>query len=267
MKDTLVVPISDMHSGGTTALFPNRFLQFKHGNHTPVKQQKAMFKHWSFCAEKIAKERKGKKLIIVHDGDAIEGYHHNSHQVVTMLEEEQIEIHVELMDFFLKAVGGADELYYVTGTEVHTNDGESRIGEDLDAVPNGDLFAYDELRITVNGQRLWFVHHGPTAGKGANRGNALRNWLKNIFYECLHEGMPPPHVIVTGHTHNPDWNNYVGRVDGSYHLVRGLICPSWQQKTRFAYKAAPLLTNKIGLQYFTITKDGLISDPVEWIMK
>lgn len=152
-KDALVVPISDLHSGGTTALFPNRFVQFKHANRKPTAEQKAMFKHWSFCADKVAEARKDKKLIIVHDGDALEGYHHNSHQVITMLEEEQIDIHIELMDFFLQKVGGADELYYVTGTEVHTNDGESRIGKDLGAIPNGELFAHDELRIKSSGGR------------------------------------------------------------------------------------------------------------------
>jgi len=258
-----------MHSGGSTALFPKRFWQFKHVNHTPTAEQKAMFDHWSKCAAVIKKVRTGKKLIVVHDGDAIEGSHHGSMQVITALESEQIAIHCDLMDYFMRRVGfsGSDELYYVTGTEVHTNDGESLIGNDLGAVPAGeDLYAFDELKLTINGKRLWFVHHGPRRGKGANRGNSLRNWLRNLFYECVSEGEEPPHYVITGHVHDPDWNDYIGRLNGQYHKIHGLICPSWQMKTRYGYKVAPMQRNKIGLQYFVITRDGIISDPVEMVM-
>ena len=265
-KDTLIVPISDLHSGGTTALFPKRFWQFEHGNHTPTKEQKDMFTHWSKCADEISKVRKDKKLIVVHNGDAIDGVHHNSLEIVTRLKNEQIEIHVDLMDYFIQKVGGVDELYYTIGTEVHTNDSENLIGNDLGAVKNGDNSAFDELKLTINGRNIWFTHHGPSTGKGANRGNTLRNWLKNTFYDQIAEGEKLPDFVVSSHTHDPDWNDYIGRVDGRYHKVHGLITPSWQQKTRYALGRVPLKKNKIGLQYFIITKEGFISDPVERLM-
>jgi len=269
-KDTVVVPISDMHSGGSTALFPNYMMQFENANVSPKDEQKDMFAHWTACAEEIAKVRKGKRLLIVHDGDATEGWHHNTSQVVTMLENEQIRIHTELMDHFLQIVkfGSGDDLYYVKGTEVHTNGSENVIGEDLDATPCGEFYAWEELKLEENGIRLWFTHHGPIAGDGANFGNSFRNWLKNkIFYECVNNGVPIPHYIITGHTHKPCWTDYVGRHERKYHRLQGLICPSWQKRTRFGHRAAPLQLGDIGLQYFVISKDGLISDPVERLMR
>ena len=221
------------------------------------------------CAAEVKQARRRKKLIIVHDGDAIEGNHHNSPQIATVLEDEQIEIHVELMKAFKSEVGykdQQDETYYVTGTETHTGDADDLIARRMMAVPNGPVNAWDELRLNINGRRIWFVHHGPSAGRGANQGNALRNWLRDLFLECVQENQSPPDFVITGHTHKPYYTPYVGRLNGQYHLVHGMICPSWQSKTRYAYKAAPLETNKIGMQWFEVTKHGAILPPVERLM-
>src|SRR5688572_1329394 len=128
IADTLLVVLSDLHSGGSTALFPNRFWQFEHTNHTPTKQQQAMFEHFDKCAEHAKQQRKDKRLIVVHDGDAIEGVHHNSLQVLTYNTDEQMELHEDLMDHFLTRAEfdrkRGDKLYYVRGTESHTGDKE-----------------------------------------------------------------------------------------------------------------------------------------------
>jgi len=266
-KDVLIVPISDLHSGSTTALFPDRFWQFEHGNHTPTDQQSSMFAHWLECAKQVKAARKGKRLIIVHNGDAIDGVHHGSLQTITYLKNEQIEIHLELMDTFLKIVGDA-ELYYVKGTEVHVGDTENIIGDDLGAVQaSGELCAFDELTIDINGKRFWFIHKGPSRGKGANRGNGIRNWLKHLFIDLTAENMLPPHYIISSHWHDPDWGGYVGRLNGQYHKMELLITPSWQQKTRFGYAVAPFVQNKIGLQYLNVAKGGEIGDPIELLMR
>ena len=267
-KDTVIVPLSDMHSGSTTALCPNRFMQFKHTNHTPLSAQVRMYEHFEKCAGVVREARKGKDLVVVCVGDAIDGVHHDTLQIFTRLVNEQMDVHEELMTCFKKAVGfkATDRLYYVTGTEVHVEDTEDLLAHRLGAVPNGPVSAFDELYLDVNSRRLWFSHHGRSPGKGANKGNTLRNWLKDVYHEAMQEGIAPPDFVITGHTHNPYYENYVARRDGHYHIIHGLICPSWQQKTRYAYKVAPLVKNKIGMQHFTVTKDGHITDPVEMLM-
>jgi len=268
-KDTIIATISDTHSGGSTALFPARQWEFENATVLPKDNQLRMFEHWTKCAEAIKRDRDKKDLVLVHDGDAIEGFHHNTAQVMTMLKNEQIEVHLDLMDTFMQAVGfgGNDKLYYVKGTEVHSTDAESIIAEDLGAEQHSvESWAFDELKLQVNGRWIWWIHRGPTAGKGANRGNALRIWLKNIFYDCLHEGKQPPDYVITGHVHDPDCGSYTGRMGGHYHKIRGMICPSWQQKTRYGHGAVPLKLNKIGMQYFIVTKDGLVSDPPEELL-
>ena len=264
IKDTTLVVLSDLHSGSTKALFPNKLKQFKHGNHTPTPDQRDMWKHFESCAKQIREIRKRKRLIIIHDGDALEGSHHGSHQVVTHNPVEQIDIHVELMDYFMREVRFKDEdkLYYVSGTETHTNDYEEQCAADLGAEQTAQgNHVYNKLELTVNGFTMWNVHHGPGRGKGANVGNALRNFLKNTYFDCLADGIKPPDMIISGHVHEPLFGAYIAWKGEKYHITYGIISPAWQSKSRFAYRVAPVSLNKIGLVHFDILASGDILPP------
>lgn len=270
ITDTLVCVLSDMHSGSTRALFPNRFVQFKHINHTPTPEQARMWEHFNASAEQVKQARQNKRLLVIHDGDSIEGQHHGSPQVITQDKAEQVEIHAELMDHFLQVAGfqDGDKLYYVSGTETHTGDHEEQCAADLDAEENPEGgHVFDKLELSVNGCELWLTHHGPARGKGPNAGNGLRNWLRNTWYDCLADGLQIPDMIITGHTHAPCFQAYIQDWGESYRILYGLICPSWQNKTRFGYRVAPVQLNKIGLVYFDITAAGHILPPEFLLMR
>ena len=269
-KDVIVATLSDMHSGSTVALFPNRFWEFQHGNHTPTEKQKEVFKHFAKCAELVKQARKGKKLIVVHDGDAIDGDHHSSLQIVTRLKREQVELHVDLMDYFLQTVnfGKGDELYYTTGTEVHVNNDEEICAADLGAVETENGFhVFNKLELDINGRLFWFLHHGPAAGKGPNKGNGLRLWLRDAFWECVGEETRPSDMIQTGHTHDPFYNTYVQNYQDAYHVIHGIINPSWQMKTRYAHMVAPITKNKVGMSITEVTAGGDIRPPLIPVLK
>jgi len=211
--------------------------------------------------------RKGRRLIVVHDGDAIEGVHHNTIQVVTQNIKEQVEIHIDLMDVFLRKARfsrkAGDLLYYVSGTETHTGEHEQAIAKDLSAEKNpegGRVF--DHLELAVNGRILWLTHHGKKRGAGANEGNALRNWLRDVYWDCVKQEKRPPDFVISGHTHTPAYQTYVIPHKESYHTIHGIICPSWQEKTRFAYQVAPIDRNEIGAVYIEIMATGEIMMPV-----
>jgi len=271
-KDTLVVSLFDMHTGGSTALCPNRFMEFAQqgNNHTPNSEQVKIYSHFEHCGVSIAKARQDKRLLIAVPGDAIEGWHHSRTEIIPCNEQEQADLHIELMAQFKRWVDydgrKGDKLYYTKGTETHSKDWEDYAAEQLGAQENGDLHIFNDLKLTINGKRIWFTHHGPAPGKGQNKGNGLRNWLRVQFFEAVQEGEKPPHMIISGHTHSPFWDTYTGRYEGEYFPVRGLISPSWQRKTRFVNGVAPFVKGKIGLQYFTIFADGHIGDPVELLM-
>lgn len=268
--DTLGVFLSDTHSGSSTALFPALSLwKFDtERNHTPTENQKRMHKHWIRCAAEAARLRAGKRMIVVLDGDAIEGWHHRIIQVLTTRPEEQKKIHKYLMKQFLKRSGfdkeAGDRLVYVKGTEIHTGETEMEIAAELGAEFK---IAHDFVELEINGRMIWFAHQGPGSTDGPNEGDAARNWLKRIYWNMIHRRRPVPDLIVTGHFHKAVYQNYIQLRNGEVQNLRGIVLPSWQMKTRFVYAKAPATVNEIGAAFVRIDADGEIFDPSFMLMQ
>ena len=160
----------------------------------PSDRQVEMYGTWVRYTGEVAAARKGKRLIIVNLGDAVDGMHHNSLQECLFKAKEQAAAHVELMTGFMKKTGFSkkqgDELYYVRGTEVHVGDSEDPVGEELGAVkaPSG-LFVHEILTLNINGLNVMFLHHGKARGNGVNEGNALRNYLRDTRVARRKDGL------------------------------------------------------------------------------
>lgn len=268
-RDILQVVVSDFHSGSNYALMVNREWRGKHTSHVPSTQQRHIRERFeTFCSE-VAAMRKGKRIRLIHNGDAIDGDHHNSGDVCSILPLEQADIHIELMAEFQKKIDwqAGDELYYTRGTHIHVTEYENYIGKELNAVMCGDFYSWDFLQLESNGALSWFVHHGPSAGAGPNEGNQARNWLRNIYFDALKDGRRIPDIIYTGHVHVPTYSTYIYRKQMNFGVLHGIITPSWQMKTTYAWMKAPVSKNKIGGVVQEIKADGTISVPRFSIME
>ena len=178
--------------------------------------------------------------------------HHGTIQVVSPSIKDHAEIHIELMNEMLKIVGfsktAGDKLFYVEGTESHTLTVENYIGKELGAeiaysVGKGnekkEYYAFPELKIDLNGKHFWYTHHGAPAGGGANEGDSYRNWLKRVYWDCKKQGRKVPDLICSAHYHKSIKQSY----EMDYHVLHGIITPSWQKKTRFGIRVAPFEKN------------------------
>jgi hypothetical protein len=263
--DTIQIGVADFHSGSNYALFLDRKWEGKNTSHYPRSAQIEIRKRFEIFAAEIKKRRKDKRVIIVHNGDSIEGDHHHSGDVCTINPIEQADIHIELMSEFQKRIGwrAGDKIYYTRGTQVHVGEFENYIGEQMNAVPCGDNYVHNKLALETNGVLSWFVHHGPGAGVGANEGNALRNWMRGIYYDCLKDGSRVPDIIYSGHVHNPTYTPLGIRLRCfEFKNMHAVILPSWQNKTAYAWQKAPVQKNKIGGVIHEIKSDGTICIPV-----
>lgn len=267
-RDVMRVVVSDMHSGSNYALFLPREWHGKNTSHIPRSKQTEIRKHFEKFCDEIASRRGDKKIELVHNGDATDGDHHHSGDVCTLNPLEQADIHIELMIELQRRIGWrrGDELYYTRGTQVHVNEFENYIGKELNAVPDGDFFVWDLLELQTNGTLSWFVHHGPGRGKGANEGNPLKAWLKNIYYDALNDRRRAPDIVYTGHVHDPTYNTHIYRQGMNFNTMHGVILPSWQMKTTYAHMVTPVSKNKIGGVYHDIKADGTISIPQFCVM-
>ena len=263
--DTLIVPLSDFQTGSNYALFPNRHWSGKAGTtHFPNHRQNIIYSQFIKFTDAVRAERENKRLVVVVNGDSIEGVHHNNVDVCTRDLNDQADLHIELINKFAELVEwqAGDLLYYVIGTETHTDNLEYDIAEEAGAQQLADgSYAADHLCLNVNGRELWFVHQGKGAGAGANEGNAMRNWLRDIYFDALKAETRPPDVIYSAHFHQPTYQTYVANSNMTFKLVHGIVSPSWQLKTRFAYKVAAVARNRIGGVTQLITADGNIHTP------
>lgn len=230
----------------------------------PSEYQKSMYSHFIACAVHMREIGKGKKKIIVMNGDAIDGNHHGSIQIISPSPKHHSQIHNELMEAFLKESGfsvkNGDELHYVSGTESHTGWEEYGIGKHFE--PYGAQY-HDELRLISNGARLWWTHQGPRPGKGANEGNALRNFARDVYWDSIKAKELPPHLITTSHFHKSSYDSYN---DSYAHTIQIQVLPSWQMKTRFGIKASAFQRNDIGMQFTEVTTNGnvIAMKPLLW---
>jgi hypothetical protein len=268
-KDVLQVVIADTHSGSNYALFLNREWHGIKTSHIPRAKQLQIRKQFEEYAEEVRHARIGKQVKLVMNGDAIDGDHHRSGDVCTLNEKEQADIHIELMIEFQRRIDwqAGDELYYTKGTQTHVHEQEYYIGRELNAIPDGDFYAWNILKLESNSVVSWFVHHGPSRGKGWNEGNAMRNWLKTIYVEAIKDGTSIPDIVYTGHVHDPTFAAYEWRNKMVFKMMYGVILPSWQTKTDYGYQVAAVEKNKIGGVYHEIKADGTICIPKFSVME
>lgn len=266
VADTLLCVLSDLHTGSSTALFPRTGYENSEGNLvSPNDRQKEIYPVFIRFAGEVAQARKGKRLIVVNLGDSVDGFHHGSMQESLFMEKDQCGAHVSLMMEFMKRVGfgKSDELYYVRGTEVHVGDTENDMAKELGAVPSAPKkYVHEILELNINGLVNVFAHHGKARGSGQNEGNGLRNFLRDIRDDREKDGMTRMDVLWSGHTHGHTWATHIKRMrGGEFHELHGIICPSWQAKTRFALGKVPMAVNSVGGTYARITVDGDICKP------
>lgn len=268
--DTLLVTMSDLHAGSVYALTVDRVWQgqktaeiYPNSGQIKIRQQFVKF------ADEVREARKDKKVRLVLNGDLIDGEHHNSGDVFTTDMLEMSDVAIEIVTEFKKRIDwrAGDELYVTRGTDVHTKNFENYIGRELDSVMDGDFYVFDMLTLETHGVQAIFTHHGPKNGQGANESNALTNWLRNLYFTCLKDGERHPDIVYSGHVHQPNYAVFAPRSRMQFKLMHGVVTPSWQMKTRYAYMAAPVAKNKIGGVYQVITSAGLVGVPQFSVME
>jgi hypothetical protein len=260
---TVLVVVADTHAGSSTGLLPK-------GNWTGMDGQtvqrstgqRVLGQQWDECWERVAQLRKGARLVVVHNGDAIDGFHHNTTQVITNNTEEQKQMHLGSMDDALQRVNfkKSDQLYYVYGTESHVGGTEEAIARDLGAVPcieptsgRDGRYVHYRLKLNVNGVRFDIAHHGIGAGgRMWTRTNGCYLAAKDHYLRSLEYGTPRADYLIASHFHE-----YITAVyDGHNGSTRAIITPAFQLKTAYGNRVARHKLASIGLVIIVIEADG-----------
>ena len=257
-RDKIIALVADTHCGSKLGLMPPApWNLVDGGTYFPNKMQGIVWETWEEYWQIVANKRAGKDLTIVFAGDAIEGIHHGMKELVSIITEEHVDIHLESMSYALDTVKFNEEvgdaLYYVDGTGVHDGSTGSRIGKDLGARPyKENTFVWPKIRGRVNGFLFDIAHEGAKPGTRAwTKTNGLYHTLKSIYFDCLEDEVDIPDYWIRAHCHT--WIEPVV-YQGRRGKITGMLMPCFQAPTkygkRFLARKSALIAADIGGLWF-----------------
>jgi hypothetical protein len=240
---TITAIISDTHIGGFTGLcLPEWYIDGERNEKKKISASRAQLwiynnfcEYWRYVlhlAGAVGKYRRH-RIITIHIGDIIDGYHHNTIQTLVNT-DDQVNMAAEIMTRIAALSDGG--VYGCLGTEVHGGPNGSH--ERQVAQRAGYKLLAQELQLNIDGVEVLAFHHGSASKRqwtSAAAGMAARMKL-----ECLDMGLPQPRYVFAGHNHIIDDSGE--KVPGT----RAVSLPSWQLRTSFGYRVAAGTRSDIG---------------------
>jgi hypothetical protein len=233
------IAISDTHSGCRLSLLPPEGIHVDGGGlYLPSAFQLKMWALWrEFWDEWVPEVTRGEPFDLVHNGDALDGCHHNSTTQISHNMEDQQRIGEAVLGpvvALCKASGGT--YYHIRGTEAHVGQSgefEERLARTLGAKPNAEgQHARFDLWKRVGHCLVHFLHHIGTTSSAAHESSAVNAELTAEYVEAARWGREPPDFIVRSHRHRSiavDMNSAKG-------YAAAIVTPAWQGKTPYVWK-------------------------------
>lgn len=264
MQNAVIVPIADLHVGSPFSICPPSWVlpdgstEFK-----PNELQRIIRAHWLECWTRVAYLRRDARLIVMVVGDATEGIHHDTRQLITTRPEVQEEMAVSVLEEGLAAAGfnlsKGDKIEFITGTPAHDGLGSSsfeRVARKVMDYGGDGRAASDSGDFTVNGVRI-LVTHRPKTSPGAyqwTKGRSYQSWLQSIYLAELEARHMPPRYVISAHYHHfmpRDAYTSDGHV-----ATTGIMLPGWKLKDEFIQMLDPFSLATIGMCAITVSETG-----------
>jgi hypothetical protein len=274
--DKLLWTPSDWHSGSTTALATPSWTW---GDGITVKQsenQSKIRKQHLENLKLIRSARKGRQLHIAFLGDAVDGNHHDTKQIISPDEDEHSSMFVALFEEALEYLGfsekNGDTMRFFLGTDSHVKGREEGIAKyfyneygDACVPPvikptaggkyKDGRFVKHQGMLDINGV-LFDLAHQPSSGPGSRewtKENSIRSLIKSLYFRNADLDLPIINWWVRAHRHE-----YVrsGKFYGRRGDTEGVALPSKQLKTHHGVRVAADKIADIGDVWWTIDADG-----------
>lgn len=260
----LIAVVSDLHAGSTVALAPPRIELDDGGHYEASKAQRWMWERWGQFWDTVERERDRLKadLIFVCNGDATDGNHHGTTQILSGNPTAQAAVLNEVLAIPLALQPTA--IAMIRGTEAHVGPSaayEERVAVGLkkDGRPvildmeNGNA-SHWQVTLDVHGQRINFAHHGKIGGRPNTKMTAVYSQAFDIWTEHNLRGEPPPHLAVRSHMHRyaDSYNAYPTRL---------IQTGAWQLATSYVHRIAPNALADVGGLLLTVRAGELLATP------
>lgn len=240
----LIVGLGDTHCGSTTGLFSSSEMKFRHGAISPSDIQRTLHKRWIETAQEAKRELAGAgRMILVLNGDLVDGDHHDTLELVTRDEGEQAEIFLAALKEWKAAAGynpTRDLTIVLRGTDGRNTHGHPATSDWI-AKSLGAMDGVAHLRVDarIRGQLVQITHHPPVGvgGRVWTKKNAAQSWLRSYMLELSSRGKELPALIWTSHAHVPlEISETLDNGTGQQHKTQFAILPAFQGQTEYVYQ-------------------------------
>ena len=234
--EPLMLALSDLHCGSTVALTPPDYPMLDDGAWKLNRAQEWIWDRWSAFSKWVKEYRDGRRMVLLLNGDLIEGVHHGSKEIV----HADPGIHARMAADVLKPIAAmASRIYVVRGTFAHVgHSAEDSIGKALGAMSDQGVYSKFHWMFRVRDTVISAKHHISTSSRRALRATALSINLEEERAECAAAGYPMPDLLIRSHRH----------VYGHYATEQSqiVVTPAWQVLTSYGWKVVPNAVPRIG---------------------
>lgn len=250
----MLAVFSDLHAGSMLAPCPPRVRLDDGGNYEPSAAQRWLWSNWLTFWARVAAVRAtlpSSQLIVLSNGDAVEGNHHQTTQILSGNLEAQGYVLQEALSIPKQL--GVNKWFVVRGTEAHVGPAgshEESLARTLGAVPDPDTHTWSSWhhRLEIHGVRIDAQHHGRVGGRPWTQG-AIAALAFEIFSQHAEKELPFPHIAIRSHRH------YHADSFG-IHKTRVIATAAWQLKTAHAHKVVAESIADVGGHIIVIHPNG-----------
>jgi hypothetical protein len=241
-KPVLLACVSDVHAGGTTALCPERIVLDDGGEYHASKAQRWLMHCWEAFWERCAIKRDALNadLCVVFNGDAVEGDHHKTTQIMSANPNAQAAAWNAAIKVPLSLK--PERIAIIRGTEAHVGqsasaeeriaDGLRRDGRPIVSEPSTGAASWWHWRPLIQGVQLDITHHGRVGQREHTRASQIVLYAHDIHLSYTKRGQRPPDLALRGHNH---------KVADSFDAVKPRVVATgaWQLGTGHVHKVQP----------------------------
>ncbi len=234
-----LIIVSDTHCGCRLGLCPTIPIALDGGGtYTVSALQTKMWDLWlQFWLEWVPEVTRGEPFDVVHNGDAVDGVHHNSTTQISHNLEDQARIaELVMRPRVQQCLDSGGTYYHIRGTEAHvgqSGENEERLARALGAKSNGEgQHARFDLWKRVGSCLVHLLHHIGTTSSASHEASAVNAELTAEYVEAARWHREPPDFIVRSHRHRSiavDLNSAKG-------YAAAIVTPAWQLKTPYVWR-------------------------------
>lgn len=249
-----VVVVSDLHNGSIVGLCPPNARMDEGGGIKLNKFQKTLYRYWrNFWDVYVPKVTQGaEKVIVVQNGDAIDGVHHDTVALWTNDVDTQRAAAVALLQPLadrytaLKLTRGSPAHDGVSGKHAEAIARELQCARDT-----AGNYASWQLWLKVDRVVFNIAHHIGTTSSAAYESSAPMRELVAALVEAAQWGQPLPRVVVRSHRHR-----FIPvSIPSKHGRIECVITPGWQLRTPFVERIDRLRKPHIGGVVFLVEGD------------